>query len=66
MLLLLCFPMRSALEIAKMKPVLLRGIECLRAAGNHGLEISLLVKLAQYFFGQVNNARYLRQGGLNK
>ncbi|XP_076811895.1 E3 SUMO-protein ligase RanBP2-like isoform X2 [Clavelina lepadiformis] len=39
----------SASDVSKLKPVLQRGLECLRGVGNHGLETVLLTKLAKYF-----------------
>nr|XP_026691293.1 E3 SUMO-protein ligase RanBP2 [Ciona intestinalis] len=39
----------TAEEAGKLKPILQRGLECLRGVGNHGLEVVLITKLAKYF-----------------
>ena len=44
-------------EAAKLKPVLQRGLECIRGVGNHGLDTALLTKLAQYFASKVSASR---------
>uniref|UniRef100_H2XM76 RanBD1 domain-containing protein n=1 Tax=Ciona intestinalis TaxID=7719 RepID=H2XM76_CIOIN len=36
----------TAEEAGKLKPILQRGLECLRGVGNHGLEVVLITKLA--------------------